>query len=141
MRRCIVRLKPILSLCLVVCLSFSAWAQSQAGDPALATNSGPLESVQSARAKNEVQKRGAGERVRVTLRDKTEVKGYISQINAESFQVTDKKSGRVTTVAYHDVLKVRKQGMSTAAKIAIGAAIGAGSLMAVGFIALAASGE
>ena len=134
------RLKPISSLCLIVCLSLSAWAQSQAGDPVVATKSAPLESELSAKTKNEVQKRGAGERVKVTLRNKTEVKGYISQIDAESFQVTEKKSGRVTTVAYQDVLKVRKQGMSTGAKIAIAAGV-AGVVVLVSIAATIASNE
>jgi hypothetical protein len=86
-----------------------------------------LEGEPAAKAKSEVQKRGAGERsrVRIALRNQNEVKGYISQIDAETFQVTDRKSGRVTTVAYQDVTRIRGGGMSSGAKIALVTGIGA----------------
>lgn len=78
------------------------------------------------KVKDQVQHRGVSENspVKVALRDKTEVRGYISQIDAESFQVTDKKSGRARTVAYADVDRVGGSGMSKAAKIALGMGIG-----------------
>ena len=113
-------------LVLVMGFPLSMWSQSQAASPPEAQKR-LLEGEPAAKAKVEVQKRGAGEssRVRVTLRNQSEVKGYISQIDAETFQVTDKKSGRVTTVAYQDVTRVRGGGMSSGAKIGIVAAIGA----------------
>jgi len=96
-----------------------------------------VEGEQAVQAKDQVQKRGAGERsrVRVTLRNKTEVKGYISQIDADSFQVTDNKTGQATTIAYQDVMKVRRNGMSTVAKIAIGAGVVAGAMIGAGLLA------
>jgi len=131
------------ALCLITCLSLSAWSQSQAAYPTEAQEKKLLEGEQAAKAKNEVQKRGAGERsrVRVTLRNKTEVAGYISQIDADSFQVTDKKSGQATTIAYQDAMKIRRNGMSTVAKVAIGAGVVAGAMMAVGLITFAAAGD
>ena len=71
--------------------------------------------------KAEVQKRGVGKKslVRVTLRDGTEVKGYISKVEADLFEVTDKKSGAMTSIAYADVIEVHRQGMSKRAKILI----------------------
>jgi hypothetical protein len=55
---------------------------------------------QAAKVKTEVQKRGIGEksRVKVRLRNKEEVKGYISKIEDASFDVIDKKTGRATTI-------------------------------------------
>ena len=118
--------------CLVVSLTVSAWSQSAV-----------LPDDHAAKVKLAVQKRGTGEhsKVKVTLRDKTEVKGYISQIGPDSFQVADNKSGRVTPIAYQEVEKVRKSGLSTGAKIAIAAGVGLGIALAVGLGSLAASGE
>jgi hypothetical protein len=88
------------------------------------------------KARMEIQKRGLGEKSRVTvrLRDRTEVKGYISQVEADTFQVTDWKSGQVTTVAYQDVTRIRGGGISTGAKIAIGAGVVAGAMIGLGFL-------
>jgi len=76
-----------------------------------------------------VQKRGIGEqsKVKVLLKDKMEVKGYISKIDADSFQVTDKKNGEVRTISYGEVEKVRGPGLSRGTKIAI-AVVVAGAL-------------
>ena len=82
---------------------------------------------QAAKVKAEVQKRGIGEksRVKVRLRNKAEVKGYISKIEDASFDVTDKKTGRATTIPYMEVEKIRGSGLSKGAKIGIiaGAAV------------------
>jgi len=82
---------------------------------------------QAAKVKTEVQKRGIGEksRVKVRLRNKAEVKGYISKIEDASFDVTDKKTGRATTIPYMEVEKIRGSGLSKGAKIGIiaGAAV------------------
>jgi hypothetical protein len=76
----------------------------------------------AAKVKAEVQKRGIGKqsRLKVTLRDQTEVKGYVSQIGDASFQITNPKTQDVTTIAYADVKKVRKPGLSRSVGIAIG---------------------
>ncbi len=85
------------------------------------------EASQAAKVKAEVQKRGVGEksRVKVRLRNKAEVKGYISKIEDASFDVTDKNTGRATTIPYADVGKVQGSGLSKGAKIGIivGAAV------------------
>lgn len=84
---------------------------------------------------------GEKSRVRVLLNDKSEVKGYISQVDADSFQVTDKKNGQVTNIACRDVDRIRGAGLSTGAKIAIGAGVAVGVVIAVALLSLAASGE
>ena len=80
-----------------------------------------------------VLKLGTGEaaRVRVTLRDKTKLEGYVSGAGEDSFAVTDAKTGAVTTVAYPQVKGVRGNNLSTGAKIAIGAGIGAGVVLLI----------
>jgi hypothetical protein len=115
-------------LMLVMCFPLSVWPQSPAADSTEAKEQKVLQGERAAKAKMEVQKRGTGEksRVRVTLSNKTEVKGYISQIGTDSFQVTSQKSGEVTTIAYTDVEKVRGQGLSKGAKIAIAVGVAAG---------------
>jgi hypothetical protein len=90
----------------------------------------------SSKIRTQVQERGTGEnaKVKVTLQDKSIVKGYISQVDAESFRVTDKKSGQVTTIAYKNVAKVKKSGMSTGAKVGIGVGVAAAALVATAII-------
>ena len=80
------------------------------------------DSKNAAKVKAEVQKRGIGKqsRLKVTLRDQTEVKGYASQIGDASFQITNPKTQDVTTIAYADVKKVRRPGLSRSVGIAIG---------------------
>ena len=89
------------------------------------------DSKNAAKVKAEVQKRGIGKqsRLKVTLRDQTEVKGYASQIGDASFQITNPKTQDVTTLAYADVKKVRRPGLSRSVGIAIG--IGVALLIAL----------
>jgi hypothetical protein len=85
------------------------------------------------KARIEIQRRGVGEKSRVTirLRDRTQVKGYISQIEATSFQVTDKKTGKVSTITYDAVDRVHGGGLSKGSKIAIGVGVGAAVVLTV----------
>lgn len=81
--------------------------------------------------KAQVRRRGIGptSRVRVQLHTKQEVKGYISAVENTSFQVTNSKSGDVTTLTYDEVEKVRGPGLPTVAKVAIVAGAVAGALI------------
>jgi hypothetical protein len=80
-----------------------------------------------------VLKLGTGEaaRVRVRLRDKTKLEGYVSSAGEDSFAVTDAKTGATTTVPYPQVKGVQGNNLSTGAKIAIGAGIGAGIVLLI----------
>ncbi len=77
--------------------------------------------------KTDVSKRGTGEKSKVVvkMKDGTKRKGFISQTGEDSFDLTDSKTKQTTAVAYRDVEQVKKQGLSTGAKIAIGVGIGA----------------
>jgi len=79
------------------------------------------EASQAAKVKTGVQQRGIGEksRVKVRLRNKAEVKGYISKIEDASFDVSDKNTGQATMIPYAGVEKVRGSGLSKGAKIGI----------------------
>lgn len=85
----------------------------------------------SDKVKANVAKRGTGPKAKVTvkLKDRTKLKGYISNASGDSFTLSDSKTGQTRTLAYSDVAEVKKQGgMSLAAKIGIGVGIGVGAL-------------
>ena len=69
---------------------------------------------------------GPEARIKVKLRDKTTLEGYVDSIAQDSFVVADPKTGTTTTVAYSEVKQVKGSNFSTGAKIGIGAAIAAG---------------
>lgn len=86
----------------------------------------------AARARAKIQELGVGRnaRVEVKLRDNTKLKGYISSAEADSFAVTDSKSGVAQMVAYTDVTEVKKSsgGLSTKSWIIIGS-VAAGAVI------------
>ena len=70
-----------------------------------------------------VAKRGTGPKakVNVKLKDKTKLKGYISQAGDDSFTLADSKTGQTRTLAYQDVAEIKKPGgLPLLAKIGIG---------------------
>ena len=84
--------------------------------------------------KVKVARLGVGERARVTVRfkDGTKLKGYISQAKDTEFVVRDRKTDAPSVVPYRDVARVESnRGHSTARNIAIGTAIGVGSVLTV----------
>jgi hypothetical protein len=66
---------------------------------------------------------GPDARVKVKLKDKTKIEGYVSEIGDEGFNVTDLKTGTTTIVAYPTVAQVQGNNLSTRTKIIIAAAI------------------
>jgi hypothetical protein len=85
----------------------------------------------TAKVRAAVAKRGTGPKAKVTvkLKDQTKLKGFISNASGDSFSLSDSKSGQVRTLAYADVVEVKKQsGLSLAAKIGIGVGAGVGAL-------------
>jgi len=83
------------------------------------------------KVKAAVAKRGTGPKAKVTvkLKDKTKLKGFISNASGDSFTLSDSKTGQARTLAYSDVSEVKKQGgLSLVAKIGIGVGAGVGAL-------------
>ena len=81
-----------------------------------------------------VARLGVGDKARVTVRfkDGTKLKGYISQAKDEEFIVRDRKTDAPSVVRYRDVARVdSNRGHSTARNIALGTAIGVGSVLTV----------
>lgn len=121
------KVSPVILL-LVTVLVFNSAADAQ---PAK-TEDGS----QAAKVKTALQKRGVGEKskVKVRLRTKEEIKGYISKIEDESFDLTDSKTGQATTIQFVNVERVQGPGLSTGAKIGITAGV-AVAIVAIVFAA------
>ncbi|HVE57715.1 MAG TPA: hypothetical protein VNB22_12855 [Pyrinomonadaceae bacterium] len=81
----------------------------------------------TAKIKTKVAKFGTGAKSKVKVefrnQNQTDLKGYISAIDDDSFTVTDKKTGATTKIDYAQVKKVNRPGLSTGVKIAIAAAV------------------
>lgn len=77
--------------------------------------------------KEKIRTLGIGERVKIKakLYNGNSYLGYVSEASEDSFIVVD-KSGSSNTIKYSDVDSVGGKNLSTGAKIAIGAGIGAG---------------
>ena len=133
------------ALILIAALTFSSTGLAyQTTEPSDNRQVEVSNTEQSEKAKAEVQRRGVGEksRVKVKLRNnRREAKGYISHIDESSFQVTDQKSGQVSTINYVDVQKIGGRGLSTGAKIGIASAVVAGVIIGGILLSLALSGE
>ncbi len=102
---------------------------------------GQSESTDAARlakVKSEVTKRLANKktRVKVKLHDGGELKGRLEQANDVGFTLTEDKTNKAIELTYGAVDKVSGRGMSTMAKVGIGAAIGVGLLAVIVVVAL-----
>jgi len=64
-------------------------------------------------------------RVKVKLRNGSEVKGRITQSGENSFTLTDEKTGSRSDIVYADVLNVEGRGMSKKKKAFIAVGVGA----------------
>ena len=74
-------------------------------------------------------------RVKVKLRNGSEMKGRITQSSDNSFTLTDEKTGNKSDIAYADVVNVEGRGMSKKKKMFI--AIGAGAAIFAAMFAYA----
>jgi sRNA-binding regulator protein Hfq len=93
---------------------------------------------ETAKLKAEVERRLSKkeERVKVKLRNGSQVKGRITQSNYNGFTLTDEKTGSHSDFAYTDVLEVEGRGMSKKKKILIATGIGVGLVIVVVALAL-----
>ena len=74
-------------------------------------------------------------RVKVKLRNGSEVKGRLTQSSENSFTLTNEKTGNRSDIAYADVLNVEGRGMSKKKKTFI--AIGVGAAVFAAMVAYA----
>jgi small nuclear ribonucleoprotein (snRNP)-like protein len=105
----------------------SALLLQAAAAPAFAGTTVKKDAERAEKVRTQFAKLGTGKdaRVKVELRDKTKLEGYLSAADAGAFAVTD-NAGKTTTVPYQDVSKAKGNNLSTGAKIAIGIGIGVG---------------
>ena len=73
--------------------------------------------------------------IKVKLKDKTKLEGYIKEAGNEHFVITDARTGADTAVAYPQVSTAQGQNLSKGAKIAIGVGIAAAIVIVILFIA------
>ena len=100
--------------------------------PAFAKSDAGKEARRAEKVRTQLAKLGTGKDALVSLelRDRTKLKGYISEAGAESFVVTD-SAGKTTTVAYPQVKMAQGNNLSTGAKIGIGVGIGAAIVLLI----------
>ncbi|MGI9104901.1 MAG: hypothetical protein ACR2G4_01485 [Pyrinomonadaceae bacterium] len=112
--------------------------QSLAGAPAAIAANSKTQAEKDGQAleqvKTKVARMGVGEKARVTVKykDGTKMKGYITQTKDDEFVVRDRKTDAPTAIRYRDVARVESnRGHSTARNVAIGTAVGVGSVLTV----------
>jgi hypothetical protein len=117
-------------LFLIAVLMFTSMADAQDVPGSRATTPQMSRASQAEKVREEVNKRGSGEksRVRIKMHDNSEIKGYIGQIEVGSFTVVD-KTGLGKSVQYDQVQTIQGPGLSRGAKIGI--VIGAGVIVVV----------
>ena len=93
---------------------------------------------EAAKVKSEVVKRTNDnkERVKIKLRNGSEMKGRITQTSENSFTLTDEKTGTKTDIGYSDVAKLDGRGMSRGKKFGIIAGVTVAALVVVAIIAV-----
>ena len=71
--------------------------------------------------KAKIARLGVGKKARAQIKLQTgeKIKGYVRSAGENDFVLTDKKSGKTTTIAYSDVDEVKKPGLSQGTKIAL----------------------
>lgn len=124
-------LKKICSAVLALLLLQTAAA------PAFANTNSKKEAERAEKVRTQLAKLGTGRDalVRIELRDKTKLEGYVSASDADTFTVTD-NAGKSTSVPYPQVRKAQGNNLSTGAKVAIGIGIGVGVTLLILFIYL-----
>ena len=110
----------------------SALLLQAAAAPAFAGTSARKDAERAEKVRAQFAKLGTGKDalVRVELKDKTKIEGYLSEAGADSFTVTNRE-GKATTAPYRDVKKAHGNNLSTGAKIGIGAGVAAAVVLLI----------
>jgi hypothetical protein len=79
------------------------------------------EDKQTAKIKTAIFKLGTGKNARVVLKlqNKTELRGYISEISDESFTIVNESNNSSSKIPYPEVKQLKGNNLSTGAKVAI----------------------
>ena len=121
-----------LTLSLLVLLALAPFG------PAAQAQQQTSDANEAAKIKSEVIKRTNHnkERVKIKLRNGSEMKGRITQTSENSFTLTDEKTGNKTDIDYSDVAKLDGRGMSRGKKFGIIAGVTVAALVVVAIIAV-----
>ena len=122
-------MKKHLTIILIGSLVFLA-----SGGQTLARTSGKDKTPTVAEIKAKIAKLGTGKKAKaqIKLRTGEKIKGNVTSAGDDSFAFTERDSKQTKTIAYADVVEVKKWGgLSTGAKIAIGLGIGVAVLAIV----------
>ena len=94
------------------------------GSITMAANATVKEDASTEKVKAAIAKLGTGPsaQVKITLRDKNKLKGYIKEANEDHFILVN-ETGATTEIAYPQVKQVKGHNLSTGAKVAIGVGI------------------
>lgn len=94
------------------------------------------EAVRLAEIKAAIAKLGTGPNahIKVKLRDKTKLSGYVSRADETAFVIADAKTGAPTTVPYADVYEAKGRNTPLGVKIAVTAGIVAGAFFLLLFV-------
>ena len=98
------------------------------GTAAFADSKGDKEAQRIEKVKNEIRSLGVGPEslVKLKLRDKKKLEGYISAFGEDSFEVTDLRTGVGTTLAFPQVGRAQRNNLSDGARTAIFVALAVG---------------
>src|SRR3712207_6819356 len=112
----------------LLALTLSGLLIQTAAGPVKAQTRGEGEArrVEQVRAKIDRLGTGQSARVRVTMRDRRKLSGYVREAGAEEFVVVEPRTGVVTASPYSQVRKVNPRELPRAARVAIGLGIGMG---------------
>ena len=115
--------RPLSILLTLLLATFGAARTASAGE--LTTKEAKRRATVEAKVRDGIAKLGVGRdaRVKLELRDKTKVAGFVSRAGADDFTVTDPETGRETDVPFADVAKVKGNNLHTGWKIAIGVGV------------------
>jgi len=120
----IVSRSTALSLILLMLGNATAFSASKPIDPAA--------------EKAKIEARGVGQGVRVTMLDKTEVKGVIASIGEQSFVLSKQRGAQPRTIEYAQISGVHRDRLTAGQKVTI-AVVVAG--VAIGIVAAVIAGK
>lgn len=106
---------------------------------ALATGLAHAQAMEMTAAREQVERRNVGHRVKLVRTDGSEIRGTIVAVHPDSVELMLKGAGAPVAVNYGTVAAVKGPGLSRRSKIGVG--VGIGVLVAAGIFAIVAKHE
>ena len=106
------------------------------GSSAFAASKEEKEAKFAQKVKTNIFKLGTGEKalIKVKLKNKTKLEGYISASDEKAFTIISLKTGASSVVDYSQVKTAKGNNLSTGVKIAIGVGIAAAIIFIIYFV-------